>query len=111
MARRLGAERVTHHRRAPQQFGQAAADTVVRVHNGCWVNETGSSEGEGGNANVSLSEVEFWIPREVILSDADDHFVWHRHPGEKFETTGRPKRVYDRRGQLRAFVVPARVAT
>lgn len=111
MARRLGAERLAHYASLPEQFGSKGGTVLVGEYSGCWVEEVSSSEGESGHESVAATLANLWIPRAVELRGGDDHFVWAKHPDERYETTGKARRIYARRGVLRAVVIPVRAVT
>lgn len=115
MARRIGAETVELWTRGIEQYGQPRKDELVATYQQCWVEYSSTDEGvnthEGMAAHGNLAAIlsSIWIPAEVELQDADDYFIWTRRPGEKYRTDGDVGRYYDRRGQLRACVVPVEV--
>lgn len=109
MARRVGNERVTLWTRGMEQYGKPRTDEVVAEFSGCWMEYNSSDEGVNNQSNVAAVLSSIWIPAEVELQDADDYFVWDRRPSEKYRTSGDVIRYYDRRGGLRACVVPVEV--
>lgn len=106
MARRLGAETIELWTKGEERFGQKREARLVRTFQQCWVEFRSSDEGSGENENIMSLLSAMWIPAEVELEDADDYFVWTRRPNEKYSTDGDVGRHYDRRGNLRACVVP-----
>lgn len=106
MARRIGNETVQLWTRGIEQYGKPRADVMVKEFPGSWVEFKSSDEGVSEQNNLSTILSGIWVPEEVELQDADDYFVWLRRPSEKYSTSGDVGRYYDRRGNLRASVVP-----
>lgn len=109
MARRVGGETVEHWSRGVEEYGKPRTNQLIKRYEGSWVEFKSTDEGVGGNANVATVLSALWIPDEVELLDADDYFVWTRRPDEKYRTSGDVGRHYDRRGNLRASVIPVDV--
>ena len=109
MARRLGNETVQLWTRGMEQYGKPRQDEMVAQFQQCWVEFASSDEGVSGQSNIATVLSAIWVPAEVELQDAEDYFVWTRRPDEKYRTTGDVGRHYDRRGNLRACVIPAAV--
>lgn len=108
MARRIGSEVVEYWRARPPEFNEPRRYEKVTTWHGCWVNFPIGADGEGVNGNdaVMSSAPSFWIPYELSVFDAEDYLVWTRHPNERYGVNGEPARLVDRRGRLRANVVP-----
>lgn len=118
MAKRIGAERVEYWKLVPSGFNRPRSFEKVAEWHGCWpqfptgVASVSGGEGVAGNDNVISSVAAFWIPQDVEVSSSDDYLVWARYPEERYGVDGEVTRLYTRRGQLRACVVPVeRVAS
>lgn len=109
MARRVGNERVTLWTRGMEQYGKPRTDEVVAEFTGCWMEFSTAQGANELQENIASVLSSIWVPAEVELQDADDYFVWDRRPNEKYRTSGDVIRYYDRRGGLRACVVPVEV--
>lgn len=108
MAKRLGNETVQHWTPGMEQYGKPRQDTLVAELPQCWMEYNSRAEGETEeNLTSVLSSI--WVPAEVNILDADDYFVWTRRPNEKYRVTRDIARWYDRRGNLRACVIPVEV--
>lgn len=112
MSKRIGAERVEYWRRVPSGFNQPKRFEKVAEWSGCWpqfptgVASVSGGQGVGGNEGVISSVASFWIPQDVVVYDSEDYLVWARYPDEKYGIDGEATRIYTRRGQLRACVLP-----
>lgn len=108
MAKRIGSEVVEYWRARPPEFNKPRQYEKVITWRGCWVNFSIGEEGEGVNGNdaVLSSTPAFWIPYEVTVFDAEDYLVWEAYPGERYGVSGEVARLVDRRGRLRANIVP-----
>src|SRR5699024_220984 len=109
MARRVGNERVTLWTRGMEQYGKPRTDEVVAEFTGCWMEYNSADEGVNNQRKITYVLSSIRIPAEVELQDADDYFVWDRRPKETYRTDGDVVRYYERRGGLRACVVPVEV--
>lgn len=106
MARRIGAEKVELWTPGMEQYGKAKSDELVAEFTGCWMEFSTAQGANELQENIASVLSSIWVPAEVELQDADDYFVWTRRPSEKYRTDGDVSRYYDRRGNLRACVIP-----
>lgn len=108
MSKRLGSETIQHWAKPPQQFGSTGTPYLVAEYRGCWPNYGASDEGVGPNAAILQTVVSWWIPHDVAIVSNEDFFVWPRFD-EKHDVEGDVGRLVDRRGRLRASIVPVEV--